>query len=224
MAVINVKGDIIPNDYKKYYDFFEWEGTCPKDVSDVLESAGEDEAIDVFINSPGGIVQAGQEIYTALRSNPNVSIHIVGEACSAASFIAMAGKSDITPVGLMMVHCAATVADGNHKDFEQAAQMLRTVDSAIAQAYADKSGMTVEDAVKLMEDETWLNAKQCVEYGLIDSIMTDTEAPVQQIAAAAGRIQLTPEMIERADKEIAQRAALEDAKTQLLESLDSFGA
>ena len=224
MAAISIKGDIIPNDYKKYYDFFEWDGTCPRDVADALEAAAEDEAVDVYINSPGGVVQAGQEIYTALRANPNVNIHVVGEACSAASFIAMAGKSDITPVGLMMVHCAATVADGNHNDFEQAAEMLRTVDSAIAQAYADKSGMTVEDAVRLMENETWLNAKQCVEYGLIDSIMTEADAPVQQIAAAVGGIRLRPEMIERADKEMAQRSALDEARKQLLESLDSFGA
>ena len=222
MAAINIKGDIIPNDYKKYYDFFEWDGTCPNDVQAVLDAAEQDEPIDVYVNSPGGIVQAGQEIYTALRGNSNVRIHITGEACSAASFIAMAGKSDITPVGLLMVHCAATYADGNHSDMERAADMLKAVDSAIAQAYSEKSGMSLEDAVALMENETWLNAKQCVEYGLIDSI-TDAAAPAQQVAAAVGGIRLSPDMIERAEREMAKRSALEDARKQLLESLDFYG-
>ena len=223
MAAINIKGDIITNDYKKYYDYFQWDGTCPNDVQAVLDAAEQDEPIDVYVNSPGGIVQAGQEIYTALRGNPNVSIHVTGEACSAASFIAMAGKSDITPVGLLMVHCAATYADGNHSDMERAASMLKTVDSAIAHAYAEKSGMSLENAVDLMENETWLNAKQCVELGLIDSIMTEAEAPARQIAASVGRIKLNPEMIEQAEKEMAQKSALEDARKQLLESLDNYG-
>ena len=124
MAKINIRGDIVVNEYKRFYDWLGWDCVCPRDVQEIIDSAAHDEPLDVYISSPGGIVEAGQEIYTALRGDPRVSIHITGQACSAASFIAMAGHCDITPVGLMMVHCASMgCVSGNHNDMERAAQV-----------------------------------------------------------------------------------------------------
>lgn len=227
MAKINIKGDIIINDFKWFYDWFELESTCPKDVQDIIDAAADDEPLDVYINSPGGIVEAGQEIYTALRGNPRVSIHITGQACSAAGFIAMAGHCDITPVGLLMVHCASIGhVSGNHNDMEQAAAMLKSTDRAIAQAYVDKSGMTLEAAIRMMEKETWLTANQCVELGLADGIMPET-APTAQAAAAIGGIRLTPEMMEqaKAEKKAAEEKekAEADRRKNILSDLEDFG-
>ena len=94
---INIKGVIIPNSYKWYYDWFDEDSTCPKDVQNVIDEAnGED--IEVYVNSPGVIIDVGSEIYTMLRSyTGDVKIYIVGEACSAASVIAMARYCEMSP-------------------------------------------------------------------------------------------------------------------------------
>lgn len=173
MKRIDIKGAIIPNDYKWYYDYMEMDSTTPKDISNVLDAASN-EPLEVYINSPGGVIDVGSEIYTMLRAHKGeVNMYIVGEACSAASIIAMARNCKMAPTALMMVHCVSTGARGNHSDFEKTAEVLRTADDALANAYVIKSGMSKEEALLMMEKETWLTADQAFEKGLIDGIMFD---------------------------------------------------
>ena len=183
MKRINVYGVIIPNDYKWYYDWFDEDSTCPKDVTAVLSEANGEE-IEVYINSPGGMIEAGSEIYTALREyQGKAKIKIVGEACSAASIIAMAGYCEMSPTALMMVHCVSSGARGNHTDMEHMAEILRTADDALSNAYIAKTGMSKEEALQMMEKETWLTAEQAKEKGLIDSIMFDEKEPLRLTAS-----------------------------------------
>lgn len=183
MKRINVYGVIIPNDYKWYFDYFDEDSICPKDVTKVLNEANGEE-IEVYINSPGGIIEAGSEIYTALREyQGEVKIKIVGQACSAASIIAMAGYCEMSPTALMMVHCVSTRASGNHSDMEKTAEVLRTADDALSNAYMAKSGMSKEEALDMMEEETWLTAEQAKEKGLIDAIMFEEKEPLRLTAS-----------------------------------------
>ena len=78
MAVINIRGDIVGNDDKWIYDWFGMDATCPKDITDTINSAASDEEIEVFINSGGGSVMAGQEMYSVLSQKKNVTIIIRG--------------------------------------------------------------------------------------------------------------------------------------------------
>lgn len=184
MPRIDIRGVMIPNDYKWYYDWFEEDSTCPRDVQKVLDALADGDDLDVYINSPGGVIDVGSEIYTLLRKareRCNLKIHIVGEACSAASVAAMAGYCDMTPTALMMVHCVSTSrVSGNHSVMEHTAEMLRTADRAMCTAYMAKSGMTEQEALDMMEHETWLTAQQAKERGLIDAIMFEEqeEAPL----------------------------------------------
>lgn len=180
---INIKGVIIPNSYKWFYDWFEEDSTCPNDVEKVLtEANGED--VECYVNSPGGIIDVGSEIYTMLRSyKGNVKIYIVGEACSAASVIAMASYSEMSPTALMMVHCVSSGVRGNHNDMEHMAEVLRTADDAMSNAYMEKSGMSKEEAIDMMEKETWLTAEQAKEKGLIDGIMFEENEPLRLTAS-----------------------------------------
>lgn len=85
MKKIEVKGPIIRNSEKWIYEWFGMEATCPKDIGNAIAEANG-EPITVEINSGGGDVFAGSEIYTALRAySGDVEIHIVGLAASAAS-------------------------------------------------------------------------------------------------------------------------------------------
>ncbi len=181
---INIKGVIIPNDYKWFYDWFGMDCTCPKDVETAInEAKGED--LEVFVNSPGGVISVGSEIYTILRSyKGDVKIYIVGEACSAASVIAMARYCEMSPTALMMVHCVWTRGSGNHSDFEHIAETLRTADEALATAYMSKTGMSKEEVLSMMENETWLTAEQAKEKGLINAIMFEEQEPLLFVASS----------------------------------------
>lgn len=180
---INVYGVIIPNDYKWYYDYFDEDCTCPRDVNNVLTEANG-EAVEVYINSPGGVIDAGSEIYTMLREyQGDIKIKIVGQACSAASIIAMARHCEMSPTALMMVHCVFIYAGGNHADMEHMAEVLRTADDALANAYVAKTGMSKAEVLAMMEKETWLTAEQAKEKGLIDGIMFEEKEPLRLTAS-----------------------------------------
>lgn len=141
----------------------------------MLDEANGEE-VEVYINSPGGIIESGSEIYTMLREyKGNITQKIVGEACSAASIIAMARYCEMSPTALMMVHCVSTGASGNHRAMEQAASVLRTADDALSNAYVLKTGKSKEEVLDMMEQETWLTAEQAKQHGLVDAIMFEQD-------------------------------------------------
>ncbi len=167
---IDIKGIIIPNDDKWIYDWFEMDSTCPNDVNKLIDQANGD-PLEVFINSGGGDIYSGSEIYSALRSyKGEVNIHVVGFAASAASVIACAGKSDISPTAMFMVHNVACMAWGDYHSMDKTSDILQTANKTIAAAYVTKTGMSEKDALEMMDKETWLTAQQAVERGLIDAI------------------------------------------------------
>nr|DAW36868.1 MAG TPA: Putative ATP dependent Clp protease [Caudoviricetes sp.] len=169
---IEVKGDIISDDSQWIYDWIGWSYTSARNVLKSLKKANGEDVL-VKINSPGGSVFAASEIYTALRGyKGNVNIEIHGLAASAASVIAMAGHCKMSPTGQMMVHNVSTSGvDGDYRVMEHTAEMLRNANMTIANAYIDKTGMSEEEALNLMDNETWLSAERALELGMIDEIM-----------------------------------------------------
>lgn len=174
---IDIKGYIIANDSKAVYDWLGFESTCPNDVLKKLNKAnGKD--VEVYINSGGGDIFAGSEIYTALRCyKGNVVINIVGLAASAASVIAMAGYSKISPTALFMIHNVSTYASGDYKSLEKEASTLKIANQSIANAYKEKTGLNDTELLKLMDNETWLTAQQCVELKFVDEVMFTNDEP-----------------------------------------------
>lgn len=176
------------------------------------EANGEE--IEVYINSPGGVIDVGSEIYTALRSyQGNVKIYIVGQACSAASIIAMARHCEMSPTALMMVHCVSTYAGGNHSDMEKMAEVLRTADDSLSNAYVAKTGMSKEEVLAMMEAETWLTAEQAKEKGLIDGIMFEQSEPLRLTASS---IDLPTEEKMNQVKKMIEKQELENEKPVFL--------
>lgn len=195
---LSIKGDIIRNDDKWIYDFFEIEGCCPKDVEAAIEKCADGEPLDVEISSGGGDVIAGSEIYTALSGykKGELTIRVTGLAASAASVIAMAGHCEMARTALMMIHNTATVARGDYRDMEHAAEVLRAANEAIRSAYKAKTGRSEEELAEMMDRETWIPAEKAVKLGFADGIMNDEEAPVLPIAAAIGT-SLSAEALEK---------------------------
>lgn len=209
---VDIRGPMIPNDYKFYYDFFGEDSTCPRDVQKVIDALVDGDEVEVYINSPGGVIDVGSEIYTLLRNQKNITIYITGEACSAASIVAMAGYCVMAPTALMMVHCVSSGARGNHSDMEHAAEVLRTADRALCTAYMAKTGMTEEEALDMMEHETWLTAAQARERGMVDEIMFEEEE--ETVPVVAGPFFCLPEK-EKMEQVKRMIRAKDDKKTEL---------
>ena len=141
MLFIDIKGDIIEDDSQWIYDWLGWNYTTAKNVNKKLQEANG-QAITVKINSPGGSVFAASEIYTELKNYPGqVNIEILGLAASAASVIAMAGKSKMSPTAQIMVHNVSTSCGGDYRAMEHTAEVLKNANDTIANAYINKSGI-----------------------------------------------------------------------------------
>lgn len=183
---LDIKGVIVANEDGWIYDWFGYENTTPKKVKEAVKQAIDSaEPLDVYINSGGGDLSAGSEIYAELAQVRNLKIHVI-EACSAASVIMCAGKSDIVPSGMVMIHNVRMGADGDHRDMEHASDVLKTADKAVAAAYCAKSGKSEKEMLELMAKETWLTALQAVEMGLVDEIAAPEGQSIPQLAASKG--------------------------------------
>lgn len=172
MAKILISGPIVSNNDKEIYEWFGMEATAPKDVKLKIEEAnGED--LDVEINSGGGSVFDGSEIYTALKEyKGNVTVKVVGLAASAASVIAMAGKRILmSPTAQLMIHNVSARAGGDHRDMAHMSEILKNANITIANAYRIKSGMDETTLLDMMNKETWLTSQQALDYHLIDEVM-----------------------------------------------------
>lgn len=175
---INIKGPIISDGDQWIYDWCGIPATSPSLVSKLMNKAEKNEELEIIINSGGGSVDAGSEIYTALKDyGGNVIGKIVGLAASAASVVAMGcTKLLMSPPSRIMIHNSAVRTQGDHSDLEHTAGILKTVDIGIANVYELKTGMSHDELLALMEDETWFDAKKAFDNKLIDEIMfTDTK-------------------------------------------------
>lgn len=227
MKTITINGEIIPNDFAWLYDWYEMEYTCPANVKDILNALEDGEDVTVIINSGGGDVVSGQEIYSILKGVKNhVTVDIQSMAASAASMIAMAGDTvRMSPVALLMIHNASTCTSGDYRDMQHTAEVLQTVNAAIMEAYSRKTNLTYDELQDMMDKETWLTANQCVERGFADEIIKD-EKPAIITNAMVGKLSLTDDMISKAKAEKKlkeEKAAADAAGAEILADLDMYG-
>lgn len=225
--VLKINGDIVSNDMKEAYEWFGFECTSPGDVADALQSLPQGDRLEIKINSGGGDVMAGQEIYSELRNRNDVDIEVESMAASAASLIAMAGHSSISPVGLLMIHDVSVVgASGNKRDMKKMSEILSDYDTALATAYAEKTGKDVDEIIKLMDKETYLPASKAIELGFIDE-MSKAATTSATVTNAIGHMMVTDEMIaeynEAMKAEAERKMELENIKQELIKDLDMFG-
>lgn len=168
---ISIRGPIVSSNQHRFYQWYGMEATSPKSVADAL-AKGNGERAEVEINSGGGEIFAASEIYTALRNYAGgVIVRIVGLAASAASIIAMAGESEMTPTGMMMIHNVQSSADGDYRQMEHTAGVLRDANHAMISAYVAKTGRPEAEIAAMMDAETWITAERAVELGLVDRVM-----------------------------------------------------
>ncbi|QQP71205.1 Clp protease ClpP [Carnobacterium sp. CS13] len=176
MIKINLKGPIVNDSQKRIYDWMGMDAVCPKDISDNLPDNGEE--IELTVNSPGGIVDAGSEIYTALREyTGQITAKVVGMAASAASVVIMAADTvKISPTARIMIHNGWRYAEGDHRDMESAKEALTTADKGIRSAYISKTKLSELELTELMNKETYMDAQKALDLGFADEIMFQEDA------------------------------------------------
>ena len=156
---------------------------CVKTIAENLEEVKGD--ITIRLNSGGGDVFEGIEIYNYLKSLDNkVTIEVTALAASAASIIAMAGDEIKMCTGsTLMVHEASTIAWGNKSDIQKVLNSLETIDDSLISIYAERTGADAETVSGWIENETWFTADEAIEAGLADSKREEEVAPKLKVVA-----------------------------------------
>jgi len=138
------------------------------------------DAITLRINSYGGSVPDGLAIYNALkRHKAPVNVHVDGVAISCAGYIAMAGDTvTMAKNSQLMIHAPWGVAIGNAAELREQADVMDRYAKAMASAYADKSGKSMEDALALLADgkDHWFSADEAVAEGFADVVGEASDA------------------------------------------------
>lgn len=192
------------------------------------------QVIEIYINSMGGDVVEGTAIYNQLKRHPaKKTVYVDGFAASIASVIAMAGDEVVMPANtLMMVHNMTRGIYGNPAQLRKAADDLDVINGTGREAYLLKAGdkLTRERLTEMMDAETWIPARECVELGLADRLAEETpeadggepqqRAPALQLAACAmGFDRITARAREAEARAARAEAALQEAKKQATESV-----
>ncbi len=175
--------------------------------------------VTVHINSPGGDVMAGAEIYSALKEhsmNGEGSVHVIitALAASASSIIAMAGdRISMHPAAYMMIHNPWTIAMGDAKELRKAAKTLDVISEGLVSTYQQRTGKDRDQLEKMLENETWMSAATCVEEGFADEIY----GAGSQAAASAVRpvaMSMKAHGVQEIIARIPEEAAVPDPKLE----------
>lgn len=169
-GVLEIGGEIVPEG---------WGGQNAVEAKAFKAALAKVANVTVRINSPGGDVMAGSEIYSALREHSmngkgKVTVEVTALAASAASVIAMAGDVVMmSPTAYMMIHNPWTVVMGDSHDLRHEAKVLDEIAEGIVNAYERKTGKTRDELRRMLDNETWMSAGTCVEEGFADGIIGD---------------------------------------------------
>lgn len=181
---VSVIGPIVSDDMSWVYQFFKIEHFCPQMLRQALaapENAAEHD-LTLEINSPGGSVWAGFDVYSLLQGLQlegwNVEAHVTAMAASAASTIMAACRTVLlSPVAQVMIHDPSTSTYGNIRDHSESLGALRSIKESIINGYLAKCrGKTNRGKFRqLMEDSTWMPAQQAIDLGLADGYIGGEE-------------------------------------------------
>ena len=144
-----------------------------------LESEAPDEPINLYINSPGGVVSAGLAMYDTMQYiKPPVSTVCLGQAASAASLILCAGASGTrfaTPNSKIMIHQPSGGFSGQATDIKIQAEEILKTKKRINEIYQKHLNISINEIDKAMERDKFFDAEEAMKFGLIDKVITKRE-------------------------------------------------
>ena len=147
-----------------------WGVTAQDFINDIKEH--KEQPMNLHINCVGGDVFDGMAIYNVLlKRTQKTTVYVEGIAASMGSVIALAGDTVImSENSLLMIHNAWGGTMGEADDMRKYANILDKLSDESADIYVKKTGLSLEEVKDMMDEETWLNAEEALEYGFVDSI------------------------------------------------------
>lgn len=142
-----------------------------------LESEDSSKDINLFINSPGGVVTAGMSIYDTMQFiKPDIKTYVMGQACSMGSLLAQAGaegKRYMLPNARHMIHQPSGGARGQATDMQIQVEEILKMKKELTGIYVkhNSKGKTFDELAADMERDKFMSAKEALDYGLIDEII-----------------------------------------------------
>ena len=140
-----------------------------------LESEDPKKEINLYINSPGGLVTAGLGIYDTMQYiKPDVSTLCIGQAASMGSFLLAAGKKGkrfSLPNSRIMVHQPSAGFQGQATDIEIHANEVMDLKKRLNEIYSKHTGKSVDDVKKALERDNFMKPDTAKEFGLIDAVV-----------------------------------------------------
>ena len=163
------------------YDWFGISAFSPHVVREAIRDNVDDELV-VEVNSGGGSVFAGFEIFSLLRGAECRTVAVVQSlaASAASTIISGCDTVQVSPVAQIMLHLPAIVTEGNREDHRDSIKLLDSITESILNGYESKCrGKATRDKLaQLMRAETWIPAQDAVEMGLADEILYQDDTTV----------------------------------------------
>ncbi|MBK9518043.1 MAG: ATP-dependent Clp endopeptidase proteolytic subunit ClpP [Anaeromyxobacter sp.] len=151
-----------------------------------LESEDPDKDINLYINSPGGVVSAGMAIYDTMQYvKPQVSTICLGQAASMGAFLLSGGapgKRFALPNARVMIHQPSGGAGGQATDIEIQAREIIRLKKRLNEILAKNCKQPLERVEKDTERDYFMSAAESKEYGLIDEVIVSKKPPEKKPA------------------------------------------
>jgi ATP-dependent Clp protease, protease subunit len=148
-----------------------------------LESENPSKDISMYINSPGGVITAGMAIHDTMQYiRPKVSTVCIGQAASMGSFLLAAGEPGMRialPNARIMVHQPSGGARGMASDIEIQAREILRIRKRMNDLYVKYTGKSLEEIERAMDRDTFLEADEAKEFGLVDQVFETRPAGEQ---------------------------------------------
>ena len=140
-----------------------------------LESQDAEKDINIYINSPGGVVSSGMAIYDTMQYvKCDVATTCVGMAASMGAVLLTAGtkgKRHTLPHSRVMIHQPLGGVQGQASDIEIEAQEILRLKKELSGILAEHTGKDLETIIQDSDRNKWMTADEALEYGLIDRVM-----------------------------------------------------
>lgn len=161
-----------------------------------LENEDPNKEINLYINSPGGVVTSGLAIYDTMNMiKPDVVTVCMGQAASMGAFLLSAGakgKRIALPSARIMIHQPLGGAQGQATDIQIQAEEILRLKKFLTQKMADHCGKSYDEVYKACERDNFMSSEEALEFGLIDRIMekdtTTKPMSLEEAKLRSGRV------------------------------------
>ena len=141
-----------------------------------LESEDPEKDINLYINSPGGVVSSGLAIYDTMQHiKCDVATTCMGMAASMGAVLltaGAAGKRSCLPHSRVMIHQPSGGVQGQASDIEIEPKVIIRIKKELSQIIADHSGKTLDDVIGDSDRNNWMSADEAKAYGLVDNVIS----------------------------------------------------